>query len=39
MSRNAQGLTTALGQLDDLEKEFWSDLKIMGSDKSLNQDL
>ena len=39
MSRNAQGLPTALGQLDDLEKEFWSDLKIMGSDKSLNQDL
>ena len=39
MSRNAEGLATALGKLDELEKEFWSDLKILGSAKSLNQDL
>lgn len=39
MSRNEEGLKKALQEIDALEKEFWSDVKILGTDKGLNQDL
>lgn len=39
MSRNEEGLKKALQEIDALEKEFWCDVKILGTDKGLNQDL
>ncbi|MFC2479494.1 MAG: fumarate reductase/succinate dehydrogenase flavoprotein subunit [Bacteroides sp.] len=39
MSRNAEGLKKALVELDNLEKEFWSDLCVPGIDKEVNQEL
>lgn len=39
MSRNEEGLKKALLEIDALEKEFWRDVKILGTDKGLNQDL
>ena len=39
MSRNAQGLKKALVELDNLEKEFWNDLCVPGTDKEVNQEL
>lgn len=39
MSRNAEGLKKALVELDNLEKEFWSDLCVPGADKEVNQEL
>ena len=39
MSRNAEGLKKALVELDNLEKEFWSDLCVPGTDKEVNQEL
>jgi succinate dehydrogenase / fumarate reductase flavoprotein subunit len=39
MSRNEEGLRKALGMIDDLKKEFWSDLKIPGKVEELNQEL
>ena len=39
MSRNAEGLKKALVELDNLEKEFWNDLCVPGTDKEVNQEL
>ena len=39
MSRNEEGLKKALTLIDELEKEFWSDLRILGTDQGVNQDL
>lgn len=39
MSRNEAGLQKALVEIDALEQEFWRDVKILGTDKGLNQDL
>ncbi|HAN19192.1 MAG: succinate dehydrogenase flavoprotein subunit [Bacteroidetes bacterium GWC2_33_15] len=39
MSRNEEGLKKALQMIDDLQKEFWSDLKIPGKVEELNQEL
>jgi succinate dehydrogenase / fumarate reductase, flavoprotein subunit len=39
MFRNEAGLKLGLQQLDDLEKEFWSDLLITGTADELNQEL
>jgi succinate dehydrogenase / fumarate reductase, flavoprotein subunit len=39
MFRNEAGLKQGLQQLDDLEKEFWSDLLITGTADELNQEL
>lgn len=39
MYRNEQGLTKALGLIDELEKEFWADVKIPGKADDLNQEL
>lgn len=39
MARNEEGLKKALGLIEDLRKEFWSDLKIPGKLNELNQEL
>ena len=39
MIRNEEGLKKALGLIDELEKEFWQDLRIPGKDAELNQEL
>lgn len=39
MFRNEAGLKEGLKRLDDLEKEFWSDLLVTGSADELNQEL
>ncbi len=37
--RNADGLKTAIQQLQDLQAEFWQDVKIPGTVQSLNPEL
>ena len=32
MARNAEGLTQAIREIQDLQKEFWSDVFVPGSD-------
>ncbi len=39
MSRNEQGLKEALGLINDLEKEFWEDVKVPGELNELNHEL
>jgi succinate dehydrogenase / fumarate reductase flavoprotein subunit len=39
MTRNEEGLKKALALIGDLKKEFWSDLKVTGSTRELNQEL
>lgn len=39
MARNEAGLKKALNLVDDLEKEFWTDVIIPGSADELNQEL
>ncbi|MFC2097506.1 fumarate reductase/succinate dehydrogenase flavoprotein subunit [Bacteroidota bacterium] len=39
MSRNEKGLKEAMILIDDLEKEFWSDIKVPGVLDGLNQEL
>lgn len=39
MSRNEEGLKKGYQMLVDLEKEFWSDVKVPGSMKGINQEL
>jgi succinate dehydrogenase / fumarate reductase flavoprotein subunit len=39
MTRNEEGLKKALSLIDDLRKEFWSDLKIPGKSNQVNQEL
>jgi succinate dehydrogenase / fumarate reductase flavoprotein subunit len=39
ISRNEQGLQTALDQIPQLREQFWKDLKLTGSDHELNQNL
>ena len=39
MSRNRQGLETAIEKLGGLRDEFWSNVKVMGSGESFNQNL
>jgi succinate dehydrogenase / fumarate reductase flavoprotein subunit len=39
MSRNREGLMTALQQIHDLKTEFWNSLKITGKADGLNQEL
>lgn len=39
MARNAEGLKYAKGEIQKLRKEFWSDLKLTGTDGELNQAL
>jgi succinate dehydrogenase flavoprotein subunit len=37
MSRDREGLTGAIGKLQDLKKEFWKDLKVPGKPASMNK--
>ncbi len=39
MTRNEEGLKKALILINDLKKEFWSDLKVTGTINELNQEL
>jgi succinate dehydrogenase / fumarate reductase flavoprotein subunit len=39
MARNAEGLKYAKGEIQKLRKEFWSDLKLTGTESELNQAL
>ena len=39
MSRNAQGLQTAINQIRDLRDDYWRDVKVPGSGDDLNQSL
>ncbi|MBZ5855937.1 fumarate reductase/succinate dehydrogenase flavoprotein subunit [Flavihumibacter profundi] len=39
MARNAQGLQEAIGSIQALKKEFWSDVRIPGSVKEMNPEL
>src|SRR4051794_36246506 len=39
MARNKQGLEDAIKEIQQLKKEFWSDLKIPGSIKEMNPEL
>ena len=39
MSRNEEGLKTALKMVDELEKEFWSDLALPGKSNDINMEL
>ncbi len=39
MRRDAEGLKKGMELLKELEKEFWSDICIPGSDRELNQEL
>ncbi len=39
MSRNEEGLKKALEMVNDLEKEFWSDLSIPGKSEDVNMEL
>jgi succinate dehydrogenase / fumarate reductase flavoprotein subunit len=39
MARNSQGLTEAIGEIQALKKEFWSDLRIPGEINEMNPEL
>lgn len=39
MSRNAQGLTEALGEIRTLREEFWQDVRVPGEMNEMNQEL
>jgi succinate dehydrogenase / fumarate reductase, flavoprotein subunit len=39
MARNAQGLTEAITEIQALRKEFWSDVRVMGTADELNPEL
>ncbi|HLL94704.1 MAG TPA: fumarate reductase/succinate dehydrogenase flavoprotein subunit [Spirosoma sp.] len=39
MSRNAEGLKKAKGMIQDLRKEFWSNVRVMGEGDEMNQSL
>ncbi|MBK7289317.1 MAG: fumarate reductase/succinate dehydrogenase flavoprotein subunit [Chitinophagaceae bacterium] len=39
MARNAQGLTEAIAEIQQLKKEFWSDVRIPGEISEMNPEL
>jgi succinate dehydrogenase / fumarate reductase flavoprotein subunit len=39
MARNKQGLTDAIAEIQALRKEFWSDVRVLGSADEFNPDL
>ena len=39
MSRSAEGLEKAISEIGTLREEFWSDLKVLGENESINQSL
>jgi succinate dehydrogenase / fumarate reductase flavoprotein subunit len=39
MGRNEKGLKEAIAEIAELREEFWKDVKVVGSDKDINQNL
>ena len=39
MSRHEKGLREALQKIPELREEFWSDVRVLGSDEDFNQSL
>jgi succinate dehydrogenase / fumarate reductase flavoprotein subunit len=39
MARTAEGLTKAIGMIRALREEYWKDVKVVGSNNSINNDL
>ena len=39
MSRNAEGLKEAIAEVQQLREQFWSDVRVLGSNNELNQEL
>ncbi|MGD8780082.1 MAG: fumarate reductase/succinate dehydrogenase flavoprotein subunit [Ignavibacteria bacterium] len=39
MGRNEKGLKEAMEEIRNLKEEFWNDVKVVGSDKDINQNL
>jgi succinate dehydrogenase / fumarate reductase flavoprotein subunit len=39
MERSEEGLRKALARIRELKKEFWSDVKVLGTNEELNQAL
>jgi succinate dehydrogenase / fumarate reductase, flavoprotein subunit len=39
MARNAEGLTSAIGMIRTLRDEYWKDVKVVGSNATINNDL
>ncbi|WP_018474517.1 fumarate reductase/succinate dehydrogenase flavoprotein subunit [Echinicola pacifica] len=39
MARNAEGLQKAIGLIQELKKEFWKDVKVLGDNEELNLSL
>lgn len=39
MARSAEGLTKAKGMIQELRKEFWADVTVLGENEELNQSL
>ncbi len=39
MARTAEGLQKAIGMIQELKKEFWSDVKVLGANEELNLSL
>jgi len=39
MARNKAGLTSAVSDIRDLRDQFWNDVRVLGSEASLNQSL
>ena len=39
MSRTAEGLKKALGQIESLQAEFWKDIRVTGTDGGMNTEL
>ncbi len=39
MARNAKGLTKAIGMIQTLREEYWKDVKVVGSNATVNNEL
>jgi succinate dehydrogenase / fumarate reductase flavoprotein subunit len=39
LARSAEGLETAIGEIKEIRKKFWTDLRVLGTEDSLNQSL
>lgn len=39
MARDAEGLKEAIKEIEEIRKEFWRDVKVPGSDKTINMEL
>ncbi len=39
MSRNREGLEKALVEIAEIKRNFWSDLRVLGTEESFNQSL